>query len=103
MGALLIRLLLLLLPFLLFFLWLRYIKGKKQADGTLDPRTERNLTVISVVGLVAFVAGMITLILTSDETTRDKVYVPPTTVDGEVVPGHFEDRPDTDPDDPDKN
>ncbi len=93
MSALLIRLLLLLLPFLLFFLWLRLMKNKKQADGTLDPQTERKIRVISIVGLIAFVAGMAYIIFTVDESTRDKIYVPPHTVDGKVVPGHFEEKP----------
>lgn len=101
MSAILLRVLLFLLPFLLFWLLIKFVRDRRRtAAGPSDPadlaaeeaREERRAWVF-IASLALIVGGVLTaLLLTSrGSDDRDKVYIPPRVVDGQVVPGRFVD------------
>lgn len=93
MAAILLRLLLFTLPFLIFFLIMRMLKRKIKDGDKDEPELERKIGIFSLAGIVALLLGIVYIVATSD-TNADKIYIPPKEVDGEIVPGHFEDKED---------
>ncbi len=88
-GAIL-RLLLFLLPFVLFYLWVKLAKGKK-SDVGLDPKIERNLKIGMAVAAMLF-AFAVYKTVTSGEGTTELDYVPPNQGEDGIEPGHFEEN-----------
>jgi cytochrome bd-type quinol oxidase subunit 2 len=88
-------------PFLCYAIWVWFATRKQEAlqEGRA-PETWQNwpwswlittggaFAIISLVGLFAF-----------GELETEGVYVPPTMVDGEIVPGHYEPAPEPPADD----
>ena len=70
----------LILPAVLYFLWLR------MAGGEQDRKVPWSWLVIAGVILVAIVLVGLALL----DGTRDGVYVPPHMENGKIVPGHVE-------------
>lgn len=95
MSVIVLRILLVLLPIILFFVWRQYAQAKikaRETDDTeaLDALQTRFMWVaFGLVAVFAVLAG--TLAMTSGEDTSG-VYVPPRMEDGQLVPGHFEER-----------
>lgn len=93
MSMVILRLLLFLLPFLLFFGWLWLMRRSKRAEGELDERTERRIVGAAVAGIVVMIGGFFAFAaIFSADPSRD--YVPPRFEDGEIKPGRFEGRGD---------
>lgn len=93
MSGVLIRVLLVLLPVILYFLWLRYRRRRQTALDAVDEAAlsaaQRELSwgvgfiavlLISTFAYLAFSSG-------EDPSSR---YIPPRVENGKVVPGHFE-------------
>ena len=99
MTGAIIRLFLFLLPFVLFYFWLKLAKGKKSEEG-LDPKIERNLKIGLSVATVLF-AFAVYKTVTSGEGTTDLNYVPPSATEDGIEPGHFEEEAAEDDDDGD--
>jgi 4-amino-4-deoxy-L-arabinose transferase-like glycosyltransferase len=76
------------LPFALYFLWLGF-QRRRVAEEAIDKR--KHFFWIGVAGLVLAVAGFV-FFTDFGGATPDEVYVPPTYVDGKLVPGHFAPR-----------
>lgn len=93
MAGILIRLLLFILPFVIFFLIMRMLKRKIQDGDKDEPELERRIGYFSIGAIVVLLGGFVYIIATSD-TNTDQIYVPPKEVDGEIVPGHFKDKTD---------
>jgi len=91
MALVIFRIFLLALPFLLFYFWMRYLRKVKKGEIDADPKIEKRLRVFSVLTVIGVLGGIVYLTLNSD-TNEYKNYVPPTTIDGEIKPGHFEDE-----------
>lgn len=100
MSAILLRVLLFLLPFVLFWLLIKFVRGRRRTTaGASDPaalaadeaREERRAWVF-IASLVLIIGGVLTaLLLTSRGGDRDQIYIPPRVEDGRVVPGRFVD------------
>lgn len=98
MSGALIRILLLLLPFLLYGLWLAVVRGRVKADGSLDPKLERRITIGGAAVLVLFAIGTTVYLLQDPEAGRDAGYTPPRIEDGKILPGGFQEPANTNPD-----
>lgn len=61
MAGLLQKLFWVLVPFLLYFAFLAFVKKKRRENGTLDPATDRKLFVFSAAGIAAFVVMIVVL------------------------------------------
>lgn len=91
--ALALRVILILLPFILYFMWMRYIRRKAAAkdaeDAVAAARAAREIT-IAVAGLilVTFVC-VLGLRLQENQADPSKIYIPPHSEDGKVIPGQF--------------
>lgn len=82
-----LRLLLILMPIVVFLYWLT-VRQKAAASGEDISKKERS---IAIAGAVLTVITLLALIFTvpfSGHST-DSVYIPPRTVDGEIIPGEF--------------
>jgi hypothetical protein len=93
MAAIIIRLLLFALPFLIFFLVMRMLKRRIKDGDKNEPELERRIGYASIAGVVVLLGG-IGYILATSSSNKDQTYIPPKEVDGEIVPGHFEDKKD---------
>ena len=93
MAAILIRLLLFTLPFVIFFLIMRMLKRRIQEGDKDEPELERRIGYFSIGGIVVLFGGIVYILATAT-TNTDQIYIPPKEVDGEIVPGHFEDKKD---------
>jgi len=93
MAAILIRLLLFILPFVIFFLIMRLLKRKIKDGDKDEPELEKRIGYVSMAGIVILIGGIF-YILVSSSTNPEQTYIPPKEVDGEIVPGHFEDKKD---------
>ena len=101
MSAILLRVLLFLLPFVLFWLLIKFVRGRRRttAAGASDPATlaadearEERRAWVFIASLVVIIGGVLTaLLLTSRGGDRDQIYIPPRVEDGRVVPGRFVD------------
>lgn len=93
MSGVLIRVLLVLLPVLLYLLWLRYRQRRQTAldgeDEAALAAAQRELSWGVGFVVVLLVSGFAYLAFTGGEDPNSR-YVPPRVEDGEVVPGHFE-------------
>jgi len=98
MSGALIRILLFLLPFLLYGLWLAVIRSKVREDGSLDPRLERRITIGGAVMLVLFAIGATLYLLQEPQAGRDAGYTPPRIENGRILPGGFQEPGETAPD-----
>lgn len=85
MALVIFRILLFLLPFVLFALWVRYVKKHREKDGKLDPKTQKQIQLGSIVGIVV-VLGTILFMGFSRPSNRDSEYSPPVLEDGKVKP-----------------
>ncbi|HEY5048115.1 MAG TPA: DUF6111 family protein [Rhizomicrobium sp.] len=85
MRLLLPRLLLFLLPFILYYVFLFFTRR-------LPARTLTPWTLLAIAGLALVAASFVYLGLTEGDSTRG-AYVPAHVVDGRVVPGHVEKMP----------
>lgn len=100
MSAIVLRVLLFLLPFVLFWLLIKFVRGRRRtAAGASDPATlaadearEERRAWVFIASLVVIIGGVLTaLLLTSRGGDRDQIYIPPRVEDGRVVPGRFVD------------
>ena len=101
MSAILLRVLLFLLPFVLFWLLIKFVRGRRRTTaGASDPATlaadearEERRAWVFIASLVLIIGGVLTaLLLTSrGSDDRDKIYIAPRVEDGRVVPGRFVD------------
>lgn len=100
MSAILLRVLLFLLPFVLFWLLIKFVRGRRRTTaGASDPATlaadearEERRAWVFIASLVVIIGGVLTaLLLTSRGGDRDQIYIPPRVEDGRVVPGRFVD------------
>jgi hypothetical protein len=91
--AVLPSILLLLLPFVVYFLWLGF-QRRRYAENALAKRS--HLFWIALVGAALAAAGFLYFVDPSG-APPDSVYVPPRYEGGRVVPGHFERRTDRQP------
>lgn len=94
MGGAVTRLLLFLLPFLLFFLWLWVMRNTRLGDGRIDPRLQRRITIGGLVVIVLTFAGFIAYGLTHRGGGTEGVYEPATFIDGQLRPGAIRKEPD---------
>lgn len=93
MATILIRLLLFILPFIIFFFIMRLLKRRIKEGDTDEPELERKIGYASLGGIIVLVAGILYILITSESNT-DQIYIPPHEVDGKIVPGHFENEED---------
>jgi len=93
MSGAVLRLLLFLLPFLLFLLWLWIAKGTRFGRESLTRETERRITGAGL-GLIALaIAGFVAFgIFSGGDAPEGRDYVPPRMMDGEIAPGEFKDK-----------
>lgn len=92
MTGLLLRALLFLLPFVLFFLWLRLYRTRREKAGdALSEETERRLRFAAAMAIIISLGIIAYFVFTSD-ANRGREYVPPQTVDGKIEPGRFKDE-----------
>ena len=100
MSAILLRVLLFLLPFVLFWLLIKFVRGRRRTTAAAsDPATlaadearEERRAWVFIASLVVIIGGVLTaLLLTSRGGDRDQIYIPPRVEDGRVVPGRFVD------------
>ena len=90
MKTLLTKILPLLLPVVIYFIWLRYSRRKSLATGADMPGLREAPWIWMIAAaLGVLVLGVIFLQLTTGEEPGG-VYVPPHVEDGRVVPGHIE-------------
>lgn len=87
MSGAIARVLLFLLPFLLFFLWLWLMRNTRLGDGRIDPRVQRRITIGGLVTIFLTVIGFVGYGLTHRGGGTEGVYEPATFVDGELRPG----------------
>ena len=89
-----LRIFVFLLPFIAFFLWYRTMKKLKAEgkEGTIDPKTEKQLTLFSSLGIVTLIGAVVVLALTRDESTEGD-YTAPKFVDGKIKPGEVKKVP----------
>lgn len=88
-----VRIILLLAPIALFFLWLRYAKKKAVATDANDIIAIEHATreILWGVGALAVITIMAIVVLRMKESgDPSNVYVPPHTENGEIIPGNFE-------------
>lgn len=85
MRILLTRLLLFLLPFVLYYAFLTLSHRRPQREFT-------PWMLLAIAGLLLVAASFVWLGLTEGETTAGR-YVPPHVVNGKIVPGHVEKTP----------
>ncbi|RIK92585.1 MAG: hypothetical protein DCC73_12480 [Proteobacteria bacterium] len=93
MGAA-VRVILILLPFVIYFLWLRYTKKRAKAagDSAAEVEAAQGQFVQALGLLVAFMAALFIYLALSSGEDPQKTYVPPHMENGKVVPGEFRDR-----------
>jgi hypothetical protein len=84
----LIELALVATPFLLFFLYRAMVSARRTESGEALDETPYQLLFLS--GSAVALAALVAVVLLG----RDQVFVPPSVVDGEVVPGYFISRED---------
>lgn len=94
MAGAILRILLILLPFILYFLWLRYTK--KRAEAAKDAAAgegviaEAQTQLVQGLGLlVAIMAASFIYMALSSGEDPGKEYIPPHMEDGKLVPGTF--------------
>lgn len=92
MSAVILRIVLFLLPLILYLVWRRQARRRAEAaaegdQATLDSLQNQFLWIVAGFALV-FGAVAVTLALT-DGAEPGKEYVPPRMEDGKVVPGEF--------------
>jgi len=90
------RLLLFLLPFAIFALLVVYLRQRQDEGRTISEKSLRRVVAALIAAVAVFVIVAVVSVLTHEDN-RDKVYVPPQAVDGEIQPGHFK-EPDKDSD-----
>lgn len=96
MAGAILRILLILLPFILYFLWLRYTKKKaqaaKDASASQEVVAEAQNQLVQGLGLLAAIMAAIFIYMAlSSGDKPGKEYVPPHTENGKLVPGYFRD------------
>lgn len=80
----------LLLPIVIYLLWLRAARRRASAAGGANPRWhDAPWTLMVASGLFVLIVGMVSLALFTGEEPGG-TYVPPYVEDGVVVPGHVE-------------
>ncbi len=90
MTTLLLRILLFLLPFVLFFFWLRIYRARAAgSQDALSMETERRLKFAATMAIIISLGIIAYFVFTSD-ANRGRDYVPPKTIDGKIEPGHFD-------------
>ncbi|GAB4154561.1 MAG: hypothetical protein Tsb0016_26780 [Sphingomonadales bacterium] len=92
MPVTIIRLLIFILPFVLFALWLYWRRRSGGAAGrVLEARADRRL-LFGMLGLIILIIGIATYEVISNPAPGPGArYVPPRVEDGKVIPGYFED------------
>lgn len=84
------RVLLFLLPIILFLIYLHYWNSKKGGEGLTDEAM--GYFRWGFVALAIVFAGVVVHHVFVADPHRDQVYVPPQEVDGKLEPGRFEDK-----------
>ena len=80
----------LLLPIVIYLLWLRAARRRATAAGSTNPRwQDAPWTLMVASGLLVLIVGMVGLAVFTGEEPGG-TYVPPHVVDGVIVPGHVE-------------
>lgn len=92
MSAAMIRLLLFLLPFLLFLLWIWVARRTRFGREQIDERTARRITFGGIAAIGLAIAGFVAYGILGTEEPRSKDYVPPRMIDGKIAPGEFKDH-----------
>ncbi len=92
MSAVLVRLLLFLAPFLLFFLWLWVMRHTRLGDGRIDPRTARRITQAGIALIIVTVVGFVLYGLLGEGMRPEGPYVPAKSGEQGVERGHFEEK-----------
>ena len=85
MAIIIFRILLFLLPFIVFALWVRYVKKHKEKDGKLDPKTQKQIQLGSIIGIIVVLASIFYMGF-SRPSNRDSDYSPPVLEGGKVKP-----------------
>ncbi|MCK5574214.1 MAG: hypothetical protein KAI28_00295 [Sphingomonadales bacterium] len=88
MTAFLLRGLLFLLPFILFYVLVKVLRARSRGEA-LDDHTVRLVRVAMGAIVLTVVLGAVWR-LTHQGADPSMKYIPPQVVDGEVQPGHFE-------------
>ncbi len=84
-----------LVPFVVYWLWVRLHRARQARLG-LDPAAPMTVPTFWLAGAGAILAIMVTLLMwlfAEDTTPPGSHYVPPRMENGELVPGHFEAEP----------
>lgn len=99
-----LRIVLMLLPLILFLLWLHYLRRRRAAgaDETALAAARRQLR-LSLMGLALLVVTVITYLAFTSGEDVDQDYVPAHMEDGKLVPPSFKPRPETTPETPSSN
>lgn len=88
----LIEIVLLATPFLLYWLYRALVGRKKQASESGEIN-ETPYQILFLTGSAVALASLVAVVLIEQgdhgQAVRDRVYIPPRVVDGEVVPGYF--------------
>ena len=92
MSAAVLRIILLLLPLVLYLMWRRHVRKRTEAhaegdEDTLDQLQTQFMWI--VIGLVALFAAVAVSLAFTSGSEPGKVYVPPHMEDGKLVPGEF--------------
>jgi len=92
-----LRILMLLIPVALLFLWLRW-RMKRNQEGGLSDADEQRAKVTLIVLIVALLASGISLKLLDNSGSPSGRYVPARVEDGRIIEGHFvEDEEEAEP------
>ncbi|MDA5193150.1 DUF6111 family protein [Govanella unica] len=102
MMAGVVRVILILMPFFIYFMWLRSIKRQQQMDSAEREKAreaaEGRMARAIGFGVAAAVAVIIWMTMETEQHERNSVYVPSHTENGQLVPGGFINVPTTDAD-----
>ena len=80
----------LLLPTLLYILYMAWVRRRAQRGGNAPPGWQEGPIFWAVLGgLLLVVAGLIALFVTDSRTSTEAIYHPPRLENGAVLPGQF--------------
>ncbi len=89
MILIILRILLFLLPIVALIIWLRWRMKEDKDEAALDNDVRRMRTVLIVIALAILATGLALKFMDGDKGEARTKYIPPHTVNGEVVPGRF--------------
>jgi len=86
-----IRVLLFILPFVAFYFLMKYLKARKRADSEEEAQIEGNIGNLALAG-IALLLTVFGYMAFFGVGSRGVDYVPPQEIDGEIKPGHIEEK-----------